>query len=97
MISPLIMNPLSLSLFLMVSGLSDGLYPSLSLFMVCVSRICMLKGLRSIRFFKEIGEQHIESVTVNDFDPVAVEAIRRNIAFNGLPADRMLASNGDAM
>lgn len=37
-------------------------------------------GLRSVRFAKEI--QNLEKVVANDFDPVAVELIKRNIEHN---------------
>jgi len=44
-------------------------------------------GLRSVRYFKEIPG--VQSITVNDIEPAAVEAIKRNIEFNDLPSGRL--------
>ncbi len=51
-------------------------------------------GLRSIRYFKEIP--NIASIHVNDLDPAAVAAIKRNIQFNELPLDKVVPTLGDA-
>jgi tRNA (guanine26-N2/guanine27-N2)-dimethyltransferase len=55
-------------------------------------------GLRSIRYFKEIPtcDTDIRSIVVNDFDKNAVEAIRSNVEYNGLPLDRVIPNLGDA-
>ncbi len=37
-------------------------------------------GLRSIRFIKEIPD--ITKIVINDFDPKAVESIKKNLEFN---------------
>eukprot|EP00615_Pteridomonas_danica_P000021 CAMPEP_0114354728 /NCGR_PEP_ID=MMETSP0101-20121206/19699_1 /TAXON_ID=38822 ORGANISM="Pteridomonas danica, Strain PT" /NCGR_SAMPLE_ID=MMETSP0101 /ASSEMBLY_ACC=CAM_ASM_000211 /LENGTH=563 /DNA_ID=CAMNT_0001496345 /DNA_START=19 /DNA_END=1710 /DNA_ORIENTATION=- len=52
-------------------------------------------GLRSIRYFKEIPG--VKQVLVNDLDPAAVEAAKRNVEFNGLTLDQVSPSQGDAI
>jgi tRNA (guanine26-N2/guanine27-N2)-dimethyltransferase len=56
-------------------------------------------GLRSIRYAREI--RGLGSIVVNDLDSAAVDAIRRNLAFNGLGdspgcSPRMIANHNDA-
>ena len=51
-------------------------------------------GLRSIRFIKEVPG--IKTLVVNDLEEAAVEAIRRNVEFNGEAASRCLPNQGDA-
>ncbi|KAI9905589.1 hypothetical protein PsorP6_014229 [Peronosclerospora sorghi] len=51
-------------------------------------------GLRSIRYFQQIPG--VKSILVNDMDVAAVETIKRNIAFNELPMDRVIPHEGDA-
>lgn len=51
-------------------------------------------GLRSIRYFQQIPG--IRSILVNDLDSAAVESIKRNIEFNNVPSDRVVASQADA-
>lgn len=40
-------------------------------------------GLRSVRYLKEIGR--LEKVVCNDWDPVAVELIQKNMEYNNVP------------
>ena len=51
-------------------------------------------GLRSIRYIKEVPG--IKTLLVNDLEEGAVEAIRRNILFNGESASRCVPNKGDA-
>lgn len=51
-------------------------------------------GLRSIRYFQQIPG--VRSILVNDLDSAAVESIKRNIEFNNVPSDRVVASQADA-
>ncbi|KAL4086787.1 hypothetical protein PRIC1_013847 [Phytophthora ramorum] len=51
-------------------------------------------GLRSIRYFQQIPG--VKSILVNDMDPAAVENIKRNVAFNELPLDRVIPNEADA-
>lgn len=51
-------------------------------------------GLRSIRYFKEVPGIH--SIIANDLDPAAVDAIKRNVEFNGLNVDQVIPHQGDA-
>ncbi len=51
-------------------------------------------GLRSIRYKKEIPG--IQSILVNDIDEAAVEAINRNLLFNGIPKSECIGNLGDA-
>jgi tRNA (guanine26-N2/guanine27-N2)-dimethyltransferase len=51
-------------------------------------------GLRPVRYWKEIAG--IRKIIVNDLDPVAVEAAKRNIAHNDIDASRVLPQQGDA-
>ncbi|KAG7399017.1 tRNA methyltransferase 1 [Phytophthora boehmeriae] len=51
-------------------------------------------GLRSIRYFQQIPG--VKSILVNDMDPAAVETIKRNVAFNELPLDRVIPNEADA-
>jgi tRNA (guanine26-N2/guanine27-N2)-dimethyltransferase len=54
-------------------------------------------GLRSIRYFKELGgSENVASILVNDLDPVAVETIRANIIANGESTAHLIPSHGDA-
>ena len=43
-------------------------------------------GLRSVRYLKEIGK--LEKVICNDWDPVAVELIQKNMDYNDVPKDK---------
>ena len=54
-------------------------------------------GLRAVRFAKEIDG--VAEVVANDFDAKAVDAIRRNVEYNGLPVDGgvVRANHGDAV
>lgn len=47
-----------------------------------------------MRYFKEIPK--IKHLVVNDIDPAAVESIKKNIEFNKLPTDKVMANLGDA-
>ncbi|KAJ9056431.1 RNA methyltransferase tRNA(m5U54)methyltransferase [Entomophthora muscae] len=51
-------------------------------------------GLRSIRYAKEICG--IGSITINDLEPQAVDAINKNLEFNGLTEPKVKANLGDA-
>ncbi|CEG35452.1 -dimethylguanosine trna methyltransferase [Plasmopara halstedii] len=51
-------------------------------------------GLRSIRYFQQIPG--VKSILVNDMDPAAAENIKRNIALNNLPIDRVVPNEADA-
>ncbi|CAH0475044.1 unnamed protein product [Peronospora belbahrii] len=51
-------------------------------------------GLRSIRYYQQISG--VKSILVNDMDPAAVETIKRNVAFNELPLDRVIPNEADA-
>nr|CCA16394.1 N(2) putative [Albugo laibachii Nc14] len=51
-------------------------------------------GLRSIRYFQQIPG--VRSILVNDLDATAVESIKRNIKFNNVPSNRVIASRADA-
>ena len=51
-------------------------------------------GLRSIRYYKEIPG--VRKVIVNDMDEKAVEAAKRNVAFNGFGLDDISPQQGDA-
>eukprot|EP01083_Nonionella_stella_P123296 371468_1 len=51
-------------------------------------------GLRSMRYALEIPA--LSRVVVNDFDASAVEAIKRNIEFNELSPEKVVASHADA-
>ena len=51
-------------------------------------------GLRSIRYIKEVPG--IKTLVVNDLEEAAVEAIRRNVEFNGESARRCVPNRGDA-
>jgi tRNA (guanine26-N2/guanine27-N2)-dimethyltransferase len=42
-----------------------------------------LLGLRAIRYAKEVDG--IGNIVANDIDPVAVQAIQRNVKFSGVP------------
>jgi tRNA (guanine26-N2/guanine27-N2)-dimethyltransferase len=39
-------------------------------------------GLRTVRYLKEIDS--IEKMVSNDWDPAAVELMKKNISYNGL-------------
>lgn len=52
-------------------------------------------GLRSVRYFKEIGD--VESIIVNDMDAEAVKSIEYNIALNGLTTKQLIPSHSDAI
>jgi len=54
----------------------------------------MMKGLRSIRYYKEI--EGIDKIVVNDIDPQAVETIKRNLAFNNVPQTIAIPNLDDA-
>jgi len=47
-----------------------------------------------MRYFKEIPK--IRKIIVNDLDPAAVESIKKNIEFNKLPTDKVIANLADA-
>jgi tRNA (guanine26-N2/guanine27-N2)-dimethyltransferase len=51
-------------------------------------------GLRSIRYINEVPG--IKTLLVNDLEEAAVEAIQRNIEFNGESAKRCVSNHGDA-
>ncbi|KXS19358.1 N2,N2-dimethylguanosine tRNA methyltransferase [Gonapodya prolifera JEL478] len=51
-------------------------------------------GLRSIRYAKEIKAP--TKIIANDLDPEAVEAIKRNVRYNGVPEDSIVPNCGDA-
>eukprot|EP00040_Diaphanoeca_grandis_P030791 m.182775 g.182775 ORF g.182775 m.182775 type:complete len:606 (+) comp32132_c0_seq1:92-1909(+) len=52
-------------------------------------------GLRSIRYFNEIA--NVNSIIANDFSQDAVDAIRRNVEFNGLnPVTQVVPNRDDA-
>eukprot|EP00002_Diphylleia_rotans_P030036 TRINITY_DN6152_c0_g1_i1.p1 TRINITY_DN6152_c0_g1~~TRINITY_DN6152_c0_g1_i1.p1 ORF type:complete len:483 (-),score=75.56 TRINITY_DN6152_c0_g1_i1:742-2190(-) len=51
-------------------------------------------GLRSIRYFKEIP--NIGSILVNDWSHDAVEAMKRNIAYNDIDPAKVIPHRGDA-
>eukprot|EP00003_Mantamonas_plastica_P031118 TRINITY_DN794_c0_g2_i4.p1 TRINITY_DN794_c0_g2~~TRINITY_DN794_c0_g2_i4.p1 ORF type:complete len:423 (+),score=141.49 TRINITY_DN794_c0_g2_i4:26-1270(+) len=51
-------------------------------------------GLRSIRYAKEIPD--IGKIIANDIDPTAVEAIERNVLYNGLSTDVVVPNCDDA-
>ena len=51
-------------------------------------------GLRSIRYINEVPG--IKTLVVNDLEEAAVEAIRRNVEFNGESARRCVPNHGDA-
>lgn len=48
-------------------------------------------GLRAIRYFKEISR--VQYVIANDMDPDAVDCIRHNCAFNGVPVGKPTATS----
>eukprot|EP01062_Namystynia_karyoxenos_P068042 TRINITY_DN6225_c0_g1_i1.p1 TRINITY_DN6225_c0_g1~~TRINITY_DN6225_c0_g1_i1.p1 ORF type:complete len:719 (+),score=219.52 TRINITY_DN6225_c0_g1_i1:77-2158(+) len=52
-------------------------------------------GLRAVRYWKEIPG--IDQLVANDIDPSAVEAIRRNLRYNGVPLSRVVANCDDAV
>lgn len=43
-------------------------------------------GLRTVRYLKEIDS--IDTIVSNDWDPAAVELIKKNIKYNGLNKDK---------
>jgi tRNA (guanine26-N2/guanine27-N2)-dimethyltransferase len=52
-------------------------------------------GLRSIRYALEMDDL-LEQIVANDMSKDAVEAIRRNIQFNGLTEERVKPNQADA-
>ena len=44
-------------------------------------------GLRAIRYVRELGADELGCVVANDIEDAAVEAMRRNLGFNGMAAD----------
>lgn len=52
-------------------------------------------GLRSVRYLKEIGG--LGKVIANDWDPVAVELIKKNMEFNDIPEERIETHSADAI
>ncbi|ETO08766.1 hypothetical protein RFI_28623, partial [Reticulomyxa filosa] len=54
-------------------------------------------GLRSIRYLQEINPELIESVTINDIDPKAVEMIKENLALNCPNSTQTCVSQGDCV
>jgi hypothetical protein len=52
-------------------------------------------GLRAIRYALEVPE--LGTITANDRDPDAVEAIRSNLALSQVPAGKVQAVEGDAV
>lgn len=51
-------------------------------------------GLRALRYASEV--EGVGRVDANDLDPAVVDAMRRNIAFNGGAAQRVRPRQGDA-
>jgi tRNA (guanine26-N2/guanine27-N2)-dimethyltransferase len=51
-------------------------------------------GLRSIRYAKEING--LTKIIANDLDEGAVEAIKKNVAENGIEEGKVVANRGDA-
>lgn len=43
-------------------------------------------GLRTVRYLKEIDS--IDTIVSNDWDPAAVELMKKNISYNGLNKDK---------
>ncbi|KAI8973272.1 N2,N2-dimethylguanosine tRNA methyltransferase [Mycotypha africana] len=52
-------------------------------------------GLRSVRYAKEIPK--LKQVVCNDIEEEAIEAMKRNIAYNGLSEELVRPNHGDAM
>ncbi|KAI7900790.1 N2,N2-dimethylguanosine tRNA methyltransferase [Cokeromyces recurvatus] len=52
-------------------------------------------GLRSIRYAKEIPK--LKQVVCNDIEEDAIQAIKRNVKYNGLTEDLVKPNHGDAM
>lgn len=52
-------------------------------------------GLRSVRYLKEIDR--VEKLVCNDWDPVAVELIKKNMAHNGVAEDKYESFAMDAI
>ena len=52
-------------------------------------------GLRSIRYAKEIPR--LKQVVCNDIEEDAIEAIKRNVKYNGLTEDLVKPNHSDAM
>ncbi|PHJ25977.1 trna (guanine -n)-dimethyltransferase [Cystoisospora suis] len=48
-------------------------------------------GLRSLRYLAELQDEVVTAVA-NDLDPHAVDTIERNVALNGLPANKLYAT-----
>ncbi len=44
-------------------------------------------GIRGIRLWKDIGQEKIASLTLNDISPEAAELMRKNLADNGIASD----------
>jgi tRNA G26 N,N-dimethylase Trm1 len=53
-----------------------------------------LKGLRAIRYFKEIPG--VDYVIANDINADAVAAIKRNVEYNGLTTEQIRVNHEDA-
>lgn len=70
----------------------------LKLFQLLVNLSSLLmsdkKGLRSIRYAKEI--EGIKKIIANDIDQAAVEAIKRNLEYNQVDPSIMIPSHADA-
>ena len=52
-------------------------------------------GLRSVRYMKEIDK--VEKIVCNDWDPVAVELMNKNLEHNGVPAEKYETFAQDAV
>eukprot|EP00756_Hemistasia_phaeocysticola_P029702 Hpha_TRINITY_DN16246_c1_g7::TRINITY_DN16246_c1_g7_i1::g.13078::m.13078/K00555/TRMT1, trm1; tRNA (guanine26-N2/guanine27-N2)-dimethyltransferase len=52
-------------------------------------------GLRTVRYWKEIPG--LDLIISNDIDPSAVDAIKRNLEYNGIPPTKVLANCDDAV
>jgi tRNA (guanine26-N2/guanine27-N2)-dimethyltransferase len=51
-------------------------------------------GLRSIRFIKEVPA--ITKIVINDFDPNAIEAAKKNLGYNNIDLSKVQVENKDA-
>ncbi|MBD3163721.1 hypothetical protein GF323_00810 [Candidatus Woesearchaeota archaeon] len=53
-------------------------------------------GIRGIRFLKELRRGKVKSISFNDYDVEAAEAIRGNLRLNNIPEKKANVSNHDA-
>ncbi len=56
--------------------------------------LLLVSGLRAVRYAKEL--RGVRSIVANDFDPAAVTAIARNVAFNDVDPALVRANHADA-